>query len=738
MSKAAIYADINPNAIDGSSIWMMSITEVLSGVFDQVWLVLKTEPTDRKLVSALDDLPNVILDFPDAFPEGSTGQKKPFELSVSQAANRMEELHREESFDAIVVRGLEACNELSSRRSIAPRLWSYVTDLPFPPSKLSQRGLTRLERIAVRSAGLFAQTESSRAYYEALAPSAPGKVHLLPPMIPDKAFADESASSDPATEKLRLVYAGKFAREWKTFEMLELPAKLAKLGVPSELKVVGAKINRSKVDPQWLPAMRDAIDRAKAGEYQGVEILGALSRDESLAVIESADLGIGWRTSELDSSMELSTKALEYSAAGTPPILNRNTDHESMFSPDYGFFVTADTDVDELARLIVDNRDRILEARQAAMAAVRRFAISNAAVRLKHVFGRSVALERTDAQTFGVTKSATKVLVASHDLKFAGELLTKLNADQNFEVKFDHWKSLHVHDKDSSKEKGKWADTVFCEFAGPNLAYYSNNVGEGQRLIARLHGFEVRNKAKWFGNVDFSKVDKVITVSERYKNHTIEFLPELEGKVEVIPNMIDTHDFDRPKSNDARFHIGLVGMVPFLKRPDRALSVLKALLDEDDRYYLHIKGRMPWEYPYVWEDNLQRHQYLDFFAKLNADEQLLSHTVFDPFSTDIGAWMRGIGVVLSPSDEESFHLAPAEGMASGAVPMVWLRDGAEEIFGSGNVYAEENHIVRRILALWDFDTFDSESSSAKRASRHWDVSAVFDMWTKQLTLNSGA
>lgn len=732
MSKAAIYADINPNAIDGSSIWMMSITEVLSGVFDKVWLVLKTEPIDRKLVSAVEALPNVKLDFPEAFPNGSSEGQKPVELSISQAAKRISDLHQEVGLDAIVARGLEVCNELSNHPDIAPQLWSYVTDLPFPPSKLSQRGLNRLERIAVRSAGLFAQTESSRAYYEALAPSAPGKVCLLPPMIPDEAFASESQTSAFGSSVLELVYAGKFAREWKTLEMLDLPAKLRERGVEARLRVVGEKINRSKTHPDWLPGMRDAIGRARNGAYPGVEIMGALSRTESIAVIESADLGIGWRTVELDSSMELSTKALEYSAAGTPPILNRNTDHESMFGQDYGLFVTADTTVDQLADVIVENRDRIVEARQTAMSAVRRFSMSSATGRLQKVFARSVDFTKSYDFDRGSEQQPTKMLVASHDLKFAGELLHQLSCDEKFELEFDHWESLHVHDEDRSKELGGWADTVFCEFAGPNLAYYSNNLGEETQLIARLHGFEVRNRAKWFENVDFSKVDKVITVSERYKDQTLKFLPELEGKVEVIPNMIDTFDFDRPKSSDARFHIGLVGMVPYLKRPDRALSILKKLVKEDDRYYLHFKGRMPWDYPYVWDDNIQRHQYLDFFSELNADEDLLSHIVFDPFSTDISSWMRGIGFVLSPSEEESFHLAPAEGMASGAMPIVWQREGAEEIFGPENVFASDESIVQKILGLREKESFEAASLNAKREAADWEVSRVYNMWVNEL------
>lgn len=732
MSKVAVYADINPNAIDGSSIWMMSITEVLSGVFEEVWLILKTQPIDRKLVSAVESLPNVFLDYPRAFPDGYEEADKPFELSIPQVAKHIEELHLEESFDAIVVRGLEACHELSSLNSLSPHLWSYVTDLPFPPSKISQRGLTRLERIAVRSAGLFAQTESSRAYYEALAPSAPGKVYLLPPMIPDKAFAAENNVSDSKDGVLKIVYAGKFAREWKTLEMLELPSMLAELGVESTLTVVGEKINRSKHDPDWLLSMRNAIERAKAGKYPGVQFLGALSRTESLAVIEASDIGIGWRTAELDSSMEISTKALEYSAAGTPPVLNRNSDHESLLGQDYEFFVTADTTVRELAKTIAANRNHLVEARKTAISAVQYFAMSNAIKRLRQVFSQSIELQQPGREVLTDEDTLTKLLISSHDLKFAGELISQLSSDDRFQVEYDHWESLHNHDISQSEKLEEWADTVFCEFAGPNLAYYSNNLGSGKRLISRLHGFEVRNKAGWFKDVDFSRVDKIITVSERYKEQALEFLPELEGKVDVIPNMIDTIDMDRPKLSDARFHIGLVGMVPFLKRPDRALSVLKHLLNQDDRYFLHFKGRMPWDYPYIWNDNLQRHQYLDFFSELNSDSQLLEHVVFDPFGTDIGSWMRGIGVILSPSEEESFHLAPAEGMASGAVPIVWDREGSQEIFGAENVYTSPEQIVRRLLDLRDPEIFEAASQRAKRTSKKWETSGIYEMWARVL------
>lgn len=721
MSKAAVYADINPNIIDGSSIWMMSITEVLSQVFDEVWLVLKTEPTDKKLVSAVSVLDNVIIDY---VPNPSSE-----EISVrdiGQCAARVKEIHAVKGLDAVVVRGLDACNTFCKEQGINEILWSYVTDLPFPPSKLSANGLNRLERVASRSAGLFSQTETSRSYYEALAPSAPGKTYLLPPMIPDKAFAERTQDGGREERSLEIVYAGKFAKDWKTLEMLELPAKLQERGVRAHLTVIGAKINRDKDDPSWSSRMAQALESAQRGEYPGVTAVGAVAREESLRMISEADLGIGWRTSKLDSSMEISTKALEYAAAGTPPVINRNGDHELLLGADYPFFVNAHTDVNQLADTIVANLGSVPKVQASVQQAVCQYSMSSAVQRLRDVFTRVMVL-RNDKDN-GNAYEPTKLLVASHDLKFAGELLSRLLKDPRFEIKFDHWESLHKHNEAQSNELAQWADVIFCEFAGPNLTYYSNHKAEDTRLIARLHGFETRNRASWFADANLEAVDSVLTVSEHYRRTTIEFLPELEGKVQVVPNMIDTKDFSRPKGPDARYHLGLVGMVPFLKRPDKALDLLSKLLEQDDRYYLHIKGRMPWDYPYVWKDTLQRHKYLDFFARLREDELLSNHVVFEPFSTDIASWLRGIGFVLSPSDEESFHLAPAEGMASGAVPIVWSRAGSTEVFGSDNVYEDLAQKAEVVLSARSLERFKEMSFSARQNTAKWNTDSIYTQW----------
>lgn len=727
MSRAAIYADINPNAIDGSSIWMMSITEVLSNIFDEIWVILKNEPTHHRLVQSVESIPNVILDF--------DSEKGPdYVRSIEESVDRAEEINAERGLDAVIVRGFDASLEFCKREELSNILWAYVTDLPFPTSKLSSTNRGRLERIAANSAGLFSQTEASRAYYESLAPSAPGKTFLLPPMIPNYAFRDISAEPydlDPA--EIKLVYAGKLAEDWKTLELVELPGELEKLGINATLFIAGEKINKGKNDPLFAPKMKTVLKAAKEGEYDGVVALGAISREDSISLIKSADIGIGWRTAELDSSLEVSTKALEYSAAGTPPVLNRNADHERLFGADYPLYISANATVRDLAILIAGNMDRLKDAREMSSQAAAPYSMGVAVDRLRDVFLRSQVIRLNEAGETEAQGEKTKVVVASHDLKFAGELLELLQKDSSFEIKFDHWETLHKNDEKTSLELADWADTIFCEFAGPNLEFYSKHARPETKLVTRLHGFEVRNRAPWFEKVDLEKVDEVITVSDHYARMTTEFLPELGDRVSTVSNMVDTLDFNRPKNNGAQFHIGLVGMVPFLKRPDRALELLQRLLESDDRYMLHFKGRMPWDYPYVWKSNIQRYQYLDLFRTIFSNEDLKEHIIFDPFSTDVASWLRGIGFVLSPSDNESFHLAPAEGMASGSIPIVWARDGATSVFGEHHVYSSIDQMVGQIQALNSDHDFSQASDSVKAEARKWDAREVYEDWREKLT-----
>lgn len=213
-----------------------------------------------------------------------------------------------------------------------------------------------------------------------------------------------------------------------------------------------------------------------------------------------------------------------------------------------------------------------------------------------------------------------------------------------------------------------------------------------------------------------------------------EHLPIEPTRVTVIPNAVSVADLDRPGLPGRRFRLGLVGVVPLRKRLDRAVDLLEILRAHDERFTLHVRGRMPWEYPHEWRKPLQREGYLDLFARLGAGP-LREAVAFEPFGADMGSWLTKIGWVLSPSTTESFHLAPAEGMVSGAVPLVWDRPGARGVFGDEFVLDDTDAAARRVLeAVADDARWDELSTLARDRVRAYDERVVAGLWREALGL----
>jgi glycosyltransferase involved in cell wall biosynthesis len=227
-------------------------------------------------------------------------------------------------------------------------------------------------------------------------------------------------------------------------------------------------------------------------------------------------------------------------------------------------------------------------------------------------------------------------------------------------------------------------------------------------------------------------VDRFVTVSEHYRDLLIEHLAVPAERVSVIPNAVSLADLDRPGLPGRHHRLGLVGMVPLRKRLDRAVDLLRELHRTDPRYTLHLRGRMPWEYPHEWRKPVQREAYMDLFARLGGDP--VRHAVaFEPFGADMAGWLRKIGWVLSPSTVESFHLAPAEGMASGALPVLWERPGARDIFGDEFVVQDTAAAARLIL---ETDADDDARAARQRSARErvagFDERAVTASWQQVL------
>ncbi len=702
-----IYGDVNLNIIDGSAIWLVSLAETLALTRSTVHVVLKAHITTDRLLTRITDVPNVVV-HPAATAEDSPA------MSPAEAVARLEDVAREVDASVVIVRGSQLAEACSSSTVLAPRLWSYVTDFPFPVTLVSDVQLARMRRIAGHSRRLLVQTEETREYVESIVPEAAGKCLLMTPIVPDEFFVDLDSAEEPQRE-LRLVYSGKLHPDWRTLEITSLPEQLERRGLNASLTMLGDKFQSN--DAAWVTAMRTALESPGTG----VSWKGGLPRERALEEVAAHDVGLSWRSTALDTSLEISTKLLEYAAAGTPPLVNRTPAHEALLGSDYPLLV--EDDVDSVITALLAARDHLPLIRRRAQQSVLPYSGTATARRFEGYFQRA----EPNLAAFPRRGQPVRVVVAGHDLKFAGELIDILETRPDVELRIDRWAALREHDADASQTLLEWADVIVCEWAGHNAVWYSQRKRPDQRLLVRLHRFELT--APWIDTIDIDNVDALITVSRYYQELVAETKPWPCDRIHHIPNSLDAVDLDRPKHPGAEYTLGLVGIVPFLKRPDRALDLLEALLREDDRFSLHIKGRMPWEYPWIWAKPAEREPYLDFFSRIGRTPGLSEKVVFAPFSPDMANWLRRIGWVVSPSTHESFHLAPAEGMASGALPLFWPRDGVDKIFGDEYLFADIDSMAQCVLsATQDASDHRRRTALIKKDAAAFDTARIADLW----------
>ena len=322
-----------------------------------------------------------------------------------------------------------------------------------------------------------------------------------------------------------------------------------------------------------------------------------------------------------------------------------------------------------------------------------------------------------------------RVVVAGHALHFLDAITEWLRGVDGVELRVDHVRSFARHDEAASKAHVDWADTVLCEWASPVAGWYSRNKRQGQRLVVRLHRAELYSQ--WWHGIDIEAVDQVVCVSAHYARLTRETTGWPAQKIVVIPNYVDAAVLDRPKLAGAPFALGMMGVIPRRKRLDLALDVVERLREADPRFSLHVKSQFAWELPWAWRDPEERTATERVLRRVRGVPLLADGVVFDAYGPNVGAWLRTIGWVLSLSDDESFHLAPAEGMASGAVPLIRAWPGAETIYDPRWIVPAADDaglveaLVDRILLQTRDEAWDGLRHEAQlQARRSFDVATV--------------
>lgn len=288
--------------------------------------------------------------------------------------------------------------------------------------------------------------------------------------------------------------------------------------------------------------------------------------------------------------------------------------------------------------------------------------------------------------------SKKRLLIAGYDLKFIKPALKYLNNDYN--IKIDEWTSHNTHDEQKSRELLNWADFIFCEWLLGNSVWYSNRKMSHQRLIIRAHKFEATRD---FGNkVNYSNVDGVIAVSYYYLELFANAFKIPRKKMILMNNFVEIDIYSGKKTADYKHNIAIVGYIPKWKGLLKGLKILKMLKEHDEKFKLYLMGKNYREVNWVWNDPEER-SYFNECENYIKDYNLEDSVIFKGW-VERSEMFSNIGYVLSVSDIESFHLAPAEGLCDNTLAFFLDWAGVEYVYPQSIIFDNIDDIKDRILS----------------------------------------
>ncbi len=319
-----------------------------------------------------------------------------------------------------------------------------------------------------------------------------------------------------------------------------------------------------------------------------------------------------------------------------------------------------------------------------------------------------------------------KVLFVGHDFKFLKNIISHFSQKNEFDIDVFNYSGHKIVDHKELAAKLPSADIIFCEWGLGNLSWLSKNKFPDQRIIVRIHSQEFYTD--YLKLTNWQEIDKIVLVSPHMIRHFSKLFKEQNCKTTLIHNVVDCQAYNLPKNEISLFNIGLIGILPKLKAPHIGLELLFELKKHDPRFKLNIKSKKPDELDWLFKkpDEIEYYNHFyDEIKRLNLEDSI----TWEGHGNDMPEWYRNNGFILSSSDRESFHMSVAEGMASGAIPIIRNWEGADQLYPKKFIFSDTREAVQIIKKYSQEKVREKEIKYIKNyAQKHFGLDVILNQY----------
>ncbi|MFE4706755.1 hypothetical protein [Peribacillus simplex] len=377
--KVLLFGFIDMNSMDGSAVFLSSLASTIALDSNIEVDLLLASPVKRDiLIQPLEKFDNITIlnPFVDPFFEANDDEwVKKGVIDFNIAEMLISHYWSQKEYDWLFVRSIETVEKIAKHKHIIKNTLVYATGLTHIGQDVNEEKFESIKNIYDQCAYFLCQTEEMCEFVIEILNlnKEQNKVSLLTPMIPNV----ESVEGQTRL-KNKLVYTGKFDPDWKTIPIITAFKEL-KREIPNlSLDVAGDKFKWVKDDSQFKEEAAYLLKNT-----DGLTWYGALTRENAQQLIVNSDIGITWRSEEMDSSLELSTKLLEYGILRKAVIMNPTEMHIKLFGEDYPLYAVTEKDFRDAVKLALCNKDIYEFAAQRMYQVSRQFLFSEAIKKLQ-------------------------------------------------------------------------------------------------------------------------------------------------------------------------------------------------------------------------------------------------------------------------------------------------------------------------------------------------------------------